>query len=133
MATINTKQVLSDLYGLMMEINYHRTDDEVLEDLRHKDDPQLENHLLRMRQISTRLKAQKNRERFQMALEQIRVLKEKGLDELKKFVSAQEQSQLVPLFRKFEELTKEDEAAILEDQELLHLLEVLINKIDDNP
>lgn len=132
MATLNAKQVLSDLYGLMMEINYHRPDEEVLEELQQKPDAQLEQHLVKIRQISAKLKAQANKERFQKAIDQIRILKEKGLDELKKLINAQEQAQLVPLFRKFEELTEKDEAAIVEDQELLHLIEVLKNKLDED-
>jgi hypothetical protein len=132
MATLNAKQVLSDLYGLMMEINYHRPDEDVLEELQQKPDAQLEKHLVKIRQISAKLMAQANKERFQKAIEQIRILKDKGLDELKKLISPHEQAQLVPLFRKFEELTEKDEAAIMEDQELLHLIEVLKNKIDED-
>ena len=45
--------------------------------------------------------------------------------ELKKLLAPHEQVQLVPLFRKLEELT------ILEDQELLHLMEILKDKLDD--
>lgn len=132
MATLNTKQVLSNLYGLMMEINYHRPDEDVIDELRQKQDPQLDKHLLRIRQLTTKLKAKENQLRFEKALEHIAKLKEKGLDELKKLISPQEQAQLVPLFRKFEELTEDDEASILEDQELLLLVEVLKNKIDED-
>lgn len=132
MATLNAKQVLSDLYGLMMEINYHRPDEVVLEELKQKPDAQIEKHLVKIRQISAKLKAQANKERFQKAIDQIRILKEKGLDELKKLINPQEQADLVPLFRKFEELTEKDEAAIVEDQELLHLIEVLKNKLDED-
>jgi len=132
MATLNAKQVLSNLYGLMMEMNYHRNDEEVLAELEQTPDTQIENHLLKIRQITAKLKAQQNKYRFEKAIEQIRVLKEKGIEELKRLINPIEQEQLIPLFRKFEELTSEDEAAILEDQELLHLLEILKNKIDDN-
>jgi hypothetical protein len=132
MATLNAKQVLSDLYGLMMEINYHRPDEEVLVELQQKPDAQLEKHLVKIRQIRAKLKAQANKERFQKAIDQIRILKEKGLNELGKLINPQEQAQLVPLFRKFEELTEKDEAAIVEDQELLHLIEVLKNKLDED-
>ncbi|MGN8072821.1 hypothetical protein [Mucilaginibacter sp. 22184] len=133
MATFNAKQVLSNLYGLMMEINYHRPDEEVLEELQQKPDPQIDKHLLKIKQLTAKLKAQQNTLRFQRALEQIRKLKEKGIEEIKKLASPQQQAQLIPLFRKFEELTKEDEASILEDQELLLLIEALKNEIDDDP
>ncbi len=132
MATLNAKQVLSNLYGLMMEMNYHRNDEEVLAELEQNPDTQIENHLLKIRQLTAKLKAQQNKYRFEKAIEQIRILKEKGIEELKRLINPIEQEKLIPLFRKFEELTSEDEAAILEDQELLHLLEILKNKIDDN-
>ena len=133
METLNAKQVLSNLYGLMMEMNYHRPDQEVLAELRENPDLHLEKHLTKIRQITAKLKAQQNQERFQRIIEQIRDLKEKGLEELKKLIRPQEQAQLIPLFRKFEELTSEDEAAILEDQELLQLIEILKDRIDENP
>jgi hypothetical protein len=88
---------------------------------------------VKIKQLNAKLKAEANKVRFQKAIEQIRILKQKGLDEIKKLIQPQEQEQLMPLFRKFEELTKEDEEAILEDQELLHLIEILKDRIDENP
>lgn len=132
MATLNAKQILSNLYGLMMEINYHRLDDEVLEELELKQDAQLDKHLIKIKQITARLRAQNNKDRFQKAIEQIAILREKGLDELKRILSPQDQTKLIPLFSKFEELTEADEKSILDDQELLHLIEILKNKIDDD-
>jgi hypothetical protein len=132
METLSAKQVLSNLYGLMMEINYYRPDKEILEELEQKPDVQLDVHLVKIKQLNAKLKAQANQERFQKAVNKIKVLKEKGLEELKRLISPQEQAQLVPLFRRFEELTEKDEAAIGEDQELLHLIEILKNKLDED-
>lgn len=133
MATLNAKQVLSNLYGLMMEINYHRSDEEVLEELQQKSNRQVDKHLIKVKQLAAKLRAQENRDHFQKALAQLAKLREKGVDELKKILNPQEASQLVPLFRKFDELTKDDEKSILEDQELLHLMEILKNKLDNDP
>jgi hypothetical protein len=133
MGTVNAKQVLSNLYGLMMEMNFHRADEDVLAELHTNPDTQIEKHLVKIKQLNEKLKAEANKVRFQKAIEQIRILKQKGLDEIKKLIQPQEQEQLMPLFRKFEELTKEDEEAILEDQELLHLIEILKDRIDENP
>jgi len=133
MTTLNTKQVLSNVYGLMMEMNYHSPEEEVLMELTENPDSHLEKHLLKIRQITAKLKAQQNKERFQRVIDQIRDLREKGLDELKKLIRPQEQAQLIPLFRKFEELSSNDEAAILEDQELLLLIEILKDRINENP
>lgn len=133
MATLNAKQVLSNLYGLMMEINYHRSDEEVLEELQQKSNRQVDKHLIKVKQLAAKLRAQENRDHFQKALTQLAKLREKGVDELKKILNPQEASQLLPLFRKFDELTKDDEKSIIEDQELLHLMEILKNKLDNDP
>ena len=132
MGTRSTKQILSDLYGLMMEINFHREDEEVLKELKENPDPQIEQHLLKIKQIQTKLRAVANRRRFDKAKEQFALLKKKGIEEIQRRISPQERIEYAPLFRKFEELTKEDEEAILEDQELLKLLEILNKQIDND-
>ncbi|WP_341835013.1 hypothetical protein WJU16_19090 [Chitinophaga pollutisoli] len=131
MDTVNTKQLLLNLYGLMMEINLHQEDADVLEDLRASPDDQIDRHLLKIKQLSARLRAKAYRLRFEKAIKQIRILKERGIDEIKKLLSPEEQLQLRPLFNKFTELTVEDEAAILEDQEILQLIEILKDRLDD--
>lgn len=132
MEIVNAKQVLSNLYGLMMEINLHRSDEEILSELQSVPDSQIEKHLLKIKQLNAKLKADANKLRFQKAVDQIKILKQKGFDEIKRLINPQEQAQLMPLFRRFEELTKEDEAAILADQELLYFIEILNNRIDEN-
>lgn len=128
----NTKEILNNLYGLMMEINFHRPDEDILAGLQANPDQQIDRHLLKIKQLSAKLRAESNKIRFQKAIEQIAILKHKGINELKKILNPQEQTQLVPLFRKFEELTKDDEAVILQDQELLLLIEMLKDKLDEN-
>lgn len=132
MRTQNTKQILSDLYGLMMEINFHREDEDVLKDLLDNPDSQLEGHLLRVKQIKAKVRAEISRIRFEKAKEQLILLKEKGIEELQRLISPQERVQFAPLFSKFEEITKEDEENIMEDQELLKMLEILNRKMDEN-
>ncbi|MBE9597883.1 hypothetical protein [Pedobacter sp. MC2016-24] len=61
MATLNAKQVLSNLYGLMMEINYHRLDEEVLEELQQKSNRQVDKHLIKVKQLSAKLSSGKQR------------------------------------------------------------------------
>jgi len=133
MGTQNTKRILSDLYGLMMEINFHREDEEVLKELGENPDSQIEGHLLRVKQIKAKVRAEISRIRFARAKEQLILLKEKGIEELQRLISPQERVQYAPLFSKFEEMTKEDEENIMEDQELLKMLEFLNNKINENP
>ena len=133
MGTQNTKQILSDLYGLMMEINYHREDEEVLKELLENPDPQIELHLNRMKQINAKVRAEANRIRFAKAKEQLALFQEKGIETIQNLFSPQERLQLAPLFSKFKEMTSEDEKDILEDQELLKMLEILNEKINENP
>ena len=132
MKNSSSTQILSNLYGLMMEINFYRLDEDVLSELAANPDPEINEHLLKVKQLNAKLKAQKNNEIFKNAIEQLRLLKEKGLDEFKKLFSKEDQEQYVRLYRKFEELTKEDEALLLQDQELLIMLEKLKSKIDGN-
>ncbi len=131
MSTLNARQTLSNLYGLMMEINFHRADEDILAELQGNPDAKIDEHLLKIKRLRSKLKAQESKVRFQHALEQLTLLKQKGIDELQKLLGPQAQQQLVPLFRKFEGITKEDELAILEDQELLHMLEILKDKLDE--
>lgn len=133
MGTQNAKQILSDLYGLMMEINFHREDDEVLKELQENPDAQIEKHLLRIKQIKAKVRAEASHIRFARAIEQLALLKEKGIDEIQRLITPQERIQYAPLFSKFEEMTKEDEANIMEDQELLKMLEILNKKMNENP
>ena len=132
MEIMNAKETLNHLYGLMMDINFHRSDEEVWEELEKRPSARIEKHIAKIKQISAKLRAEATRQKYNMALEQIRQFKERGLDDLKKLLGPQEQLQLQPLFRKFEELTAEDEAAILEDQELLQLMALLKDKLDNN-
>lgn len=132
MKTRDARIILSNLYGLMMEINFHRENEDVAIDLQENPDPQIEIHLARIKQITAKLRAETNQQRFAKAVEQLKQLKEKGFEEIQRLITPVERSQYAQLFRKFEEFTKEDEEAILEDQELLKLLEILKNKIDDS-
>ena len=133
MSTLNARQVLSNLYGLIIEINYHRTDEDVLNELRERPDSQVEKHLINVKQISTKLKAHANMALFQEALNQLKFLKQKGTKELRKLFPPDErhQPELVQLFRKFEEITAKDEQAILEDQELLLIMKLLNDKLNN--
>lgn len=128
----NAKQILSDLYGLMMEINYHRSDQEVLNELQVDPDPSLDKYLIRIKQMKAKLRALENESRFQKAIKYFESLKSKGIDEIKKSLSLEDQTTLIPLFRKFENLTDEDEKDILEDSELLHYIEILKEKLDSD-
>lgn len=129
MDTMNAKETLNHLYGLMMEINFYRSEEELLVELENRPNKRIEMHLAKIKQISAKLKAEAAKERFSDAIYQLKKFKEKGIEEFRKLLGPQDQLLLQPLFRKFDELTEEDKADILEDQELLRLMGILKEKL----
>lgn len=131
METGNAKQVLSNLYGLMMEINLHREDEDILDELKNNPDPQIEKHLTNIRRLTTKYKAHAYKLQFQKALDKLRQLKEKGIEEIKQFLNPEEQAQLVTLFRKFDETSPESEADLLDDDQFLSCMNILKTKLNE--
>lgn len=109
----------------MLEINYEQDDQDVLAELEAKPDALVANHLLKVKQLAAKLKAEANRQRYAQALRQLRLLKQKGIEEFSRFLGPSDQTSLVPMFNRFKELSKKDEREILEDQEMLHFLAIL--------
>jgi len=128
----NSKQILNNLYGLMLEINYNREDEEIILELEQKPDLQINSHLAKIKQLTAKLKAEAMKARYADALNLLKKLKEQGIDEFKKMFSTNEQANLVPMFNKFSELSKKDEEAILEDQEMLQFMSILKERTDEN-
>lgn len=122
--------VLNHFYGLLIEMNFHRPEEDVFPDKNYRDDPFIKKHLQQIKLKSAKYKALLNKNRYTTLLAEIKRLKDIGFDEIKKFLNPQEAIQLQPLFRKFEELSKQDEASIAEDQELLQLIAALKDKLD---
>jgi hypothetical protein len=116
----------------MMEINLYRDDEEVLSQLKDAPDPQIDRHLLKIRQLTTKLRASAHKSKVQQAIDQINALRKLGLAELNNFLNPDQQRALSPLFNKFKELTSEDEKSLLQDQELLRALEILKKKLDED-
>lgn len=127
----NTRRILSDLYGLLMEINYHRSAEDVISELQEVPNARVERHYQNVRKLTAKYKAVANRQQFESALQQIIALKNRGIEELRKLIKPSEREELIPLFRKFEAITEQDEASIFEDQELLHLIEILKERAND--
>lgn len=132
MTSKNAKQILSDLYGLMMEINFHRAEEDVLKELQDDPDHEIDKYLIKVKQLKTKLDAKRNENRFQKAMKFIKSLHMTGLDEIEKSLAFEDRQKLLPLFRKFENLSEEDENEILEDNELLYYLEALKDKLDED-
>lgn len=128
----NAKQILSNLYSLLMEINFQMEGAELMADLSDKERDRVSKHYRQIKLLTAKYKAEANKQYFNRAVEQIHALKERGIEELKKLLKPNEQHELVPLFRKFEELTDNDKSSILEDTELLALIELLKQRVDES-
>ena len=128
----NAKQILSNLYSLLMEMNFHMEGPELIADLTTKEKERVDKHYKQVKLLKAKYKTEANKQYFYKAFEQIRELKEKGIEELQKLVKPNEQQALVPLFRKFEALTEQDKTSILEDTELLALIELLKQRVDES-
>lgn len=126
------KQVLSDLYGLMMEMNIQREENEVTAELAANPDPQIAKHLINIRKLTAKANAHAQKLAFQSGIAKLKELKAKGIEELKRIFNPQEQQQLVTLFRKFDDTNAEDEADLLEDEAFLSCMQLLKKEIDDS-
>ena len=131
MELTESRKVLNNLYGLLMELNFHESEEEIIQQFESKPDPQILKHLTIVKQHTAKIKADLNRRRYDGVLELWGKL-EKGMDELKKLIRPEEQAQFMPLFHKFENISKEDEKDILKDQELLLLMKILKERSDDS-
>lgn len=125
------QQILNNLYGLLMEMNLLQSDDDALNQSNILEDPFIQKHLKNIKLLSAKYAAVANRSRYQTLKNEFKKLKEQGVEELKKMLQPQDVIELQPLFRKFEEITPEDEQDIIEDQEFLLMLEQLKKKLDE--
>ena len=123
-------EILKHFYGLLLEMNFSRPEEEIFPNQEYKQDAFIMHHLQQVKIISARYKAQMNKNKYLLVLEEFKKLKAQGFDALKQLLNPDEALQLQPLFRKFEELSKKDEASIAEDQELLQLMTILKEKLD---
>lgn len=123
--------ILHHLYSLLIELNLTRPDESVWEEKKYSDDLFITSNLRKIRLLTAQYKVQREKNKFQLVLAEVKRLKELGADKLKQLLNPQEMAQLQPLFSKFEDLSPEDEASITEDQELLQILATLKNKLDD--
>lgn len=122
--------ILNHLYGLLLELNFHRPEEDVFSDEAYKEDPFIAKHLRQIRLRTAKYKALLHQNTYSAVLAEFRRLKEIGFEEIKKLLKPQETLQLQPLFSKFEQLSEKDEESIAEDQEFLQLINVLKDKLN---
>lgn len=128
----SARQTLSNLYSLLMELNFHADDPGIWEDLNEGEKQRVNGHLKKLKLLRAKYRAEANKQYFHKAFEQIQILKEKGIEELKKLILPEQQHQLIPLFRKFEDISESDRSSILEDTELLSMIELLKEQADES-
>ena len=76
-------------------------------------------HLKKVKLLTTKYVAFEKKNKYQLLKQEFKKLKEIGIEEIKQMLEPEEQLQLQPLFRKFENTSAEDEQAILDDQDFI--------------
>lgn len=124
------RDILNHLYGLLLELNFHRPDEDVFSDRTYSEDPFIAKHLKQIKLRTSKYKALLLQKTYSAVLAEFHRLKEIGFEEIKKLLKPQEAQQLQPLFSKFEQLSEKDEESIAEDQEFLQLISALKDKLN---
>ena len=123
-------QILDHFYSLLMQINFHRLEEDVFDETGYHGNDFIQRHLRQIKLKTAKVKAEQNKGGFKTLLEEVRRIKEMGAIEFNKLLNPDQQLQFQPLFRKFEELSEKDEASMAKDAELLQIISVLKNKLD---
>lgn len=121
-------EILHHFYSLLLEINFKEEDEAPTAD--DFADPFIQKHLRLIKLKLAKNKAELKKSNYHLILQEIDRLRKLGADELKKLLVPRESLQLQRLFNRFEALTKKDEAAIAEDEELLQLISELKERLD---
>lgn len=130
METNNALKTLRNLYGLFMEINYHKEPAAFVDELNDKD-PFISLHLKNVMLHRTKAKAILKKRKFEELKEQFMALKKVGSEKLQELFAPEERFEMVKLFNKFEELTDKDIEAINEDQDFLMFISSIKEKLED--
>src|SRR5690606_19032236 len=130
METNNALKTLRNLYGLFMEMNYHREPADFVNELNDKD-PFISTHLKTVMLHRTKAKAILKKRKYEALKEQFVELKKVRLEKLQELFAPTERVEMVKLFRKFEELTEKDIDAINEDEDFLSFISSIKDKIED--
>ncbi|WP_166967340.1 hypothetical protein [Yeosuana marina] len=130
METNNELKALKNFYGLLMEMNYHKEPADFVEELQ-EENPFVSLHLKNVMLHRTKAKAILKKKKYLALKEQFFALKELGLDKLQELFAPKERTEMVKLFRKFDELTEKDIDAINDDQDFLIFISSLKDKLED--
>jgi len=123
-------EILNHFYRLLAEVNFHQDEADMQQPSDPAGDAFIQKHLRQIKLLTAQYKVQQNKSRYQQVVEQFKQLMELGTEKVKKLLTPEQSRQFQPLFSRFEELSKKDEASILEDQELLQLFKLLKERQD---
>lgn len=126
----NAIEILNNYYGLMIELNYHKPAEDYLDELENTSEF-VNKHLKQIKLKRSKAKALFTKQKYIALQNEFKKLKEYGVEELKKLLGVKERQDLVPLFRKFEELSKNEEAEITDDNDFLDFIAILKEKMDN--
>jgi len=132
MSNSSAKQIICNLYGLLMEANINKPDVEVLTDLNMMKNDFVEYQLAKFKQSRTKYNAVVQRNKFSEIQLQLNRLREVGYEKILALFTPQEKLQYQSCYNKFKELTDADEKSILQDTELLLFIKKIKEKIEDN-
>ncbi|MEO1032768.1 MAG: hypothetical protein AAFX55_15255 [Bacteroidota bacterium] len=124
-------KTLNNLYGLLIEMNYHKEPVDFISDIQ-KEDPFISKHLQNVLLHRTKTKAIIKERKYIALKEQFNKLKELGLEKLQELFPPKEKVKMARLFRKFEELSEEDIKDINDDQDFLIFISSLKDKLKDS-
>lgn len=123
-------EILNHFYGLLIEMNFVRPEEDVYPEKNYVNDPFIQKHMRQIKLQTAKYRALRSKNNYTAIVAEIKRLKEIGFDEIKKILTPKESLRLQPLFSKFEELSKKDEDSIAEDEEMLQLINALKDKLD---
>lgn len=126
------KQIINNLYDLLLEANINRSNEDVLEEVNSVSDSFVEYQVSRFKRTMAKYQAISQKNKFAEIQLQFNQLLEIGIDKLAALFQPEEKLQYQRCFNKFKELTKADEQSILQDSELLLFIKKMKEKIEDN-
>ena len=130
METNSALKALNNLYGLLLEMNYHKEPLDFIEEIK-EDDIFVTKHLRNVMLKRSKTKALMMQSKYAKLREEFLRLKEYGFDKLQELLTPKERIELQPLFSKFKELEKKDEIDINDDQDFLIFMSKLRDKIGE--
>jgi len=117
---------VNHIYGLIIEANMYRADEEVIPEINSTTDVYFSDGLAMVRQLNTKAKAFLNKNRFSQAQELLNEFLNKTGDNLemlfKGLVSEHENEKILALFKNYQSLSEDDKKAMLLDNKILEII-----------